>query len=36
MLGHLFTTWSVKKGELTDFPPIVEGLKILRKDKKEK
>lgn len=29
MLGHLFTTWSVKKDALTQYPPIVEGMKIL-------
>ena len=30
MLGHLFTTWSVKKDQLTEFSPVVEGLKLLR------
>ncbi len=30
MLGHLFTTWSVKKDRLTEYPPIVEGLKLLK------
>ena len=30
MLGYLFTTWSVKKEELVAFPPLVEGLKLLR------
>ena len=30
MLGHLFTTWSVKKEELLAFPPLVEGMKLLR------
>ena len=30
MLGHMFTTWGVKKDALVDFLPIVEGLKILR------
>lgn len=29
MLGYLFTTWSVKKEELANFPPLVEGLKLL-------
>ena len=29
MLGHLFTTWSVKKEELETFPPLVEGVKLL-------
>lgn len=31
VLGHLFTTWSVKKDALTHYPPIVEGMKILQK-----
>jgi len=30
MLGHLFTTWSVKKEELVNFAPLVEGMKLLR------
>jgi hypothetical protein len=30
MLGHLFTTWGVKKDELLEFPPLVDGLKLLR------
>ena len=30
LLGHLFTTWGVKKDALVDFPPLVEGLKILQ------
>ncbi|HEX6730063.1 MAG TPA: family 20 glycosylhydrolase [Pyrinomonadaceae bacterium] len=29
MLGHMFTTWGVKKESLLDFPPLVEGLKQL-------
>jgi hypothetical protein len=29
LLGHLFTTWGVKKEALVDFPPLVEGLKLL-------
>ena len=29
LLGHLFTTWGVKKDALLDFPPLVEGLKVL-------
>jgi hypothetical protein len=28
MLGHLFTTWSGRK-QWTEFPPLVEGLKLL-------
>lgn len=31
VLGHLFTTWSVTKGDLTHDPPIVEGMKVLQK-----
>jgi hypothetical protein len=30
LLGHVFTTWGVKKDALLDFPSLVEGLKILR------
>src|SRR5690349_2114330 len=30
MLGHMFTTWGVKKDELLDFPPLIEGLRLLR------
>ncbi|MFL6332051.1 MAG: family 20 glycosylhydrolase [Pyrinomonadaceae bacterium] len=30
MLGHLFTTWGVKKKVLTEYPPLVEGLKLTR------
>ena len=29
MLGHLFTTWDLKRGELTRYPPLVQGLEIL-------
>lgn len=31
MLGHLFTTWSGRR-QWTDFPPVVEGLKLLAGD----
>jgi hypothetical protein len=30
LLGHLFTTWGVKKDALVDFPVLVEGLKLLQ------
>lgn len=30
MLGYMFTTWGVKKDALFEFPPLVEGLKLLR------
>ena len=30
LLGYLFTTWGVKKDQLLVFPPLVEGLKLLR------
>jgi hypothetical protein len=30
MLGHLFTTWGVKKDSLVEFPPLVEGLKLMQ------
>ncbi len=33
LLGHLFTTWGVKKDELLAFPPMLEGLNLLQ-DKK--
>jgi len=33
LLGHLFTTWGVKKDELVEFPALVEGLKLLYQDK---
>jgi hypothetical protein len=29
MLGHMFTTWGVKKEQLVEHPPLVEGLKRL-------
>ncbi|HEY8224314.1 MAG TPA: family 20 glycosylhydrolase [Pyrinomonadaceae bacterium] len=29
LLGHMFTTWGVEKDALLDFPPLVEGLKLL-------
>jgi len=29
MLGHLFTTWGGKKDAVTEYPPMVEGLKLL-------
>jgi glycosyl hydrolase family 20 len=29
LLGHMFTTWGVKKDALLDFPPLLEGLKLL-------
>src|SRR4030095_1401627 len=33
MLGHMFTTWGVKKDALIDFPPLVEGLKLLQEQR---
>ncbi len=30
LLGHMFTTWGVNKDSLLDFPPLVEGLKLLQ------
>jgi hypothetical protein len=32
LLGHLFTTWGVKKEGLTKYPPLVEGLKLMGGD----
>jgi Glycosyl hydrolase family 20, catalytic domain len=29
MLGHLFTTWGGRKDNLTEYPPLVEGLKLV-------
>ena len=34
LLGHMFTTWGVKKDALIDFPPLVEGLKLLRDERR--
>jgi hypothetical protein len=30
LLGHIFTTWGVKKEELLQFPPLVEGLPLIQ------
>lgn len=30
LLGYMFTTWGVKKDGLLEFPPLVEGLKLLQ------
>lgn len=30
MLGYMFTTWGVKKDVLLEFPPLIEGLKMLQ------
>ena len=30
MLGYMFTTWGVKKDAVVEFPPLVEGLTLLR------
>lgn len=29
LLGHLFTTWGVKREELLQFPPLLEGMALL-------
>ena len=29
LLGYMFTTWGVKKEALLEFPPLLEGLKLL-------
>ena len=29
LLGYMFTTWGVKKEALLDFPPLVDGLRLL-------
>jgi hypothetical protein len=31
MLGHLFTTWTGRKERLAEYPPLVQGLKLLKK-----
>jgi len=31
MLGHVFTTWGEEGDDITAFPPIVSGFKLLRK-----
>ncbi len=36
LLGYLFTTWGVKPEALLEFPPMVEGLKLLRTGTKAK
>ena len=30
LLGYMFTTWGVKKEALTEFPALIEGLKLLQ------
>lgn len=30
MLGHLFTTWGGRKDSVADYPPLVEGMKLLK------
>ena len=35
MLGHLFTTWSGRK-QWSEFPPLVEGLKLLEQTEKDR
>lgn len=30
MLGHLFTTWGNRKNNLAEYPPLAEGLKLLK------
>ncbi len=34
MLGHLFTTWGGRKDNLTEYPPLVQGLKLLQSSAK--
>jgi hypothetical protein len=34
LLGYIFTTWGVKKDLLVEFPPLIEGLKLLRDDQR--
>jgi hypothetical protein len=30
VLGHLFTTWGGRKDSVADYPPLVEGVKLLK------
>jgi hypothetical protein len=34
LLGHMFTTWGVKKDALLEFPSLIEGLELLTTDKR--
>jgi glycosyl hydrolase family 20 len=33
LLGYMFTTWGVTKDALFDFPPLVQGMKLLQETK---
>ncbi|MGE0127918.1 MAG: hypothetical protein AB7U82_07555 [Blastocatellales bacterium] len=30
MLGHLFSIWGRPQGTLSEYPPMVEGLKLIK------
>src|SRR5262249_29876578 len=30
MLGHLFTSWDAGKGNLREYPPLADGLKLIQ------
>ena len=34
LLGYMFTTWGVNKDALLEFPPLIEGLKLLQDDRR--
>lgn len=34
LLGYMFTTWGVDKNALVEFPPLIEGLKLLRDERR--
>ena len=34
LLGYIFTTWGVKKDALLQFPPLIEGLKLLQNEQR--
>lgn len=36
LLGYMFTTWGVKREELLQFPPLVEGLKLFSRKEAQK
>jgi hypothetical protein len=34
LLGYMFTTWGVNKDALVEFPPLIEGLKLLQNEQR--
>jgi len=33
IVGHIFTTWSQRKGSWAEFEPLVKGLEVLNAEK---